>query len=410
MLKRKIYLSHLSQKGGASCLIEKAKLAVTILLFVIIVVVASFALIEPAANIDDDSDSCYIGVAFCGNTTVEAKLLIDRVKNYINLFIIQSGPVSINKTSLDEICEYAIASELNIIVFFGDLDPRIIADDVNKSWRSSWIDSAKSRLGDNLLGIYYYDEPGGMWLDTVSSPTGVTIQNMSYDSVANGFINSIQQDKGTIQLKNNSLPMFVSDYALFWYDYLAGYDVVFAEVAWNHSLTQDIALLRGAANMQSKDWGAIIGWTYDQWPYLASGEEIYNQMVTCYEAGAKYITIFNYPQLPSNPYGVMQDEHFEALEKFWVDVAKDRITHNSITADTVLVLPKDYGWGMRRLDDRLWGFWGPDEKSPIIWAQSQKLLAQYSYSLDIIYDDPQFPVANKYSRVYLWNVTEPING
>ena len=36
----------------------------------------------------------YFGVSFCGNTTAEAKLLIDRTKDYSNLFVLQSGPIS----------------------------------------------------------------------------------------------------------------------------------------------------------------------------------------------------------------------------------------------------------------------------------------------------------------------------
>ena len=53
-------------------------------------------------------------------------------------------------------------------------------------------------------------------------------------------------------------------------------------------------------------------------------------MVTAYE-GAKYITVFNYPQLtdPRNPkYGVMRDKHFEALRRFGM---MSKIRHNSIT-------------------------------------------------------------------------------
>jgi len=106
----------------------------------------------------------------------------------------------------------------------------------------------------------------------------------------------------------------------------------------------------------------------------------------------------------------MQDEHFEALERFWNDAVSGEIRHNSVTADAVLVLPKDYGWGMRHLDDRIWGFWGPDEKSPIIWEQKNRLIAQYGYALDIIYEDPAFPVEGKYSKIYLWNSTEPVLG
>ena len=39
----------------------------------------------------------------------------------------------------------------------------------------------------------------------------------------------------------------------------------------------------------------MITWKYNETPYLDSGDEIYNQMLTSYEAGAKYIAIFDYP-------------------------------------------------------------------------------------------------------------------
>ncbi len=75
--------------------------------------------------------------------------------------------------------------------------------------------------------------------------------------------------------------------------------------------------------MQNKDWGVMITWKYTEPPYLDSGVEIYRQMVDAYRAGAKYIVVFNYPQLKENAYGVMTDEHFDALEKFWNDVVKN---------------------------------------------------------------------------------------
>jgi hypothetical protein len=60
---------------------------------------------------------------------------------------------------------------------------------------------------------------------------------------------------------------------------------------------------------------------------------------------------------------------------------------------------------MRHPDDRIWGFWGPDEKSPQIWELSRKLLEQYGFNLDIIYEDPAFPVTGKYPQIYYWNQT-----
>ena len=84
--------------------------------------------------------------------------------------------------------------------------------------------------------------------------------NATYDTAANMFEQGFLRDTGTIALKNASVPIFCSDYALYWFDYRSGYDTVLAEVGWNNTLNQEIALVRGAANFQHKDWGVIITW------------------------------------------------------------------------------------------------------------------------------------------------------
>ena len=156
--------------------------------------------------------------------------------------------------------------------------------------------------------------------------------------------------------------------------------------------------------MQNKDWGVIITWKYTQPPYLDTGSNIYNQMETAYNTGAKYITIFDFPyNITNNPYGTLTDEHFQALEQFWNYA--NRQGPNSSHAQAALILPKDYGWGMRNPTDKIWGFWGPDDKSPLIWNKIQTLLSQYGSGLDIIYDDPAFPLQGNYSKVYFWNQT-----
>jgi hypothetical protein len=156
--------------------------------------------------------------------------------------------------------------------------------------------------------------------------------------------------------------------------------------------------------MQNKEWGAIITWKYTQPPYLDTGTNIYNQMLMAYNSGAKYITIFDYPyNLTGNPYGVLTDEHFQALQKFWNQISQQ--APNSAHAEAALVLPYDYGFGMRSPTDKIWGFWGPDDKSPIIWNATQTLLGKYGLGLDIIYDDPEYPVEGNYSKVYYWNQT-----
>ncbi|MHC3129414.1 MAG: hypothetical protein IBV52_04985 [Candidatus Bathyarchaeota archaeon] len=355
----------------------------------------------------EETADCYVGVSFCGNTTAEAKLLIDRVKEFTNLLVLQSGPVSKNETATNEICDYAVDAGLNIIVFFGDLDPKILQDK-DLTWRLSWLSMAKQQWRDKFLGVYYYDEPAGHWLDHENwNFIFRQISNATYDTVAEFYTGSLQKEGGYKQLKDNSIPAVTSDYTLYWFDYLMGYDVIFAHLGWNHTLEQDIALVRGAANLQNKSWGTMITWKYNHPPYIDTAENIYNQMRISYESGAKYVVIFNYPTHPEgNQYGIMTDEHFEALERFWNDTVKNpEVIHDSTKAEAILVLPKNYGWGMRNRNDKIWAFWGPDEKSHQIWTLSRQLLTQYGTSLDIVYDDPAFPVTGKYPKIYYWNQT-----
>jgi hypothetical protein len=366
---------------------------------------------------------CSVGLAFCGNTTQEAKLLIDRVKDYTNLFVLQSGPISENQTATTEICDYAVKAGMNLIVFFGDLDLDMLKMKKELSgddflWRVSWVNNAKERYGDRMLGIYYYDEPGGKWLDFDSWSLLIeraftvadyreAIVNATYSDVADVYITADDGDSGYHLIKENSLILFSSDYVLYWFDYLMGYDVMFAQVGWNHTLTQDIALIRGAATLQNKSWGTIITWKYDDPPYLDAAQNIYEQMLTSYTAGADYIVLFNYPTYPeTNQFGAMTDEHFDALENFWTDVVTNsEVVHGSQKAEAVLVLPQNYGWGMRNCDDKIWAFWEPDEKSEQIWSNICLLLENYGTNLDIIYEDPNYLLNNNYEQVYYWNQT-----
>jgi len=375
--------------------------ALSVLLLVVLIAVSFFQ----KTSVDPiETDLPYVGVAFGGNTVEEAKAIIDRTRNYTNLFILQSGPIIIdNQSATTEICNYATASGLSIIVYFNDFDPNILAQR-NLTWRLGWVDNAKTNYGDKFLGIYYYDERGGIYLDTNKTATGWRLpNNATYDTAASVFERGFLEDPGTVALKDMGVPIFCSDYALYWFDYRSGYDVVLAEVGWNNTLAQEIALVRGAANFQNKDWGVIITWKNTQPPYLDSGDAIYDQMRTSYETGASYITIFNHPYTNSS-YGIMDDEHFDALERVWNDITQGKITR-SPAVNSVLILPKNYGFGMRSAGDTIWGFWGPDQYTSIIWDKTQLLLNRYGYSLDIAYDDGSYALPRNYVNVFHWNST-----
>jgi hypothetical protein len=241
----------------------------------------------------------------------------------------------------------------------------------------------------------------------INNSKNVQVQNIreqypfkDYDSAAKYFVAYSKSVLGDVS--NRSIKIFTSDYTLYWFDYQGGCDVVLAHLGWNNSINQQIALARGAASFYNKSWGAMITWTYDKPPYLESGAEMYDQLVAAYVSGAKYEVVFNYPQITGNPYGVLTDDHFKALEKFWNNIQTLKVNKQ---AEAVLVLPQNYGWGMRRTNDAIWGLWDPDEKSKQIWDISEKLLNQFDSHLDIVFNDSKIFTQNQYTRIYYWNDT-----
>jgi hypothetical protein len=410
---------------------------------IIIVTVSSLAVYafyssgtEPKASPD-----VYVGVAFGGNTTAEARALIDRVNGYTNLFILDAGrnPISRNQTSVEEVCDYAVSKGLSVIVNMG-------IDVVDNKSASTWfwqqpINETKQRWterwGNKFLGIYYNDEPGGIQLDgdwgnwfrringenlnkigweTTNDLYQVYLklldsmvngtQPQNYDLEANFFVNGVvKSDPGLAALDSAGIPAYTSDYGLYWFDYLGGYNVLFTELGWNCSVAEQIALVKGAARLQNKEWGAMITWKYNETPYLDSGDQIYNQMLTSYQAGAKYIAVFDYPYDSSNNYGTITGEPLIAIERFWKDVTQKKFNDLS-TPQAVFVLPKNYGWGMRYPNDTIWGFWPTDYKTQQIAMNISELLAKSGVSLDIVYADSAYPITNVgYQNVYYWNQT-----
>src|SRR3972149_2056763 len=168
----------------------------------------------------------FFGVSFGGKTASEAKLLIDKVKGYTNFFLVNSWDLSINETALNEVCDYAAKADLSFMVFFDfiSLNPR------GYPWHSEWILSAEERWGNKFLGIYIYEEPGGKQIETgvfdefIMGRLDVPqrFKNASnYSEAADIFVTELPKGTSFEFLKNSGIKKFTSDYALYWFDYLA---------------------------------------------------------------------------------------------------------------------------------------------------------------------------------------------
>ena len=216
--------------------------------------------------------------------------------------------------------------------------------------------------------------------------------------VANLYVSNLQSTLSSIGNQSN-VKLYTSDYGLYWFDYAGGYDTVFAEFGWNNSRQMNMALCRGAATAYNKDWGAIITWTYDHPPYLENATQLYSDMKLAYDNGASYIVVFNSDGKIS---GILDNDQLNAIKQFW-QYAKSNSRENSLNAKVAYALPNGHGFGFRGINDSIWGIWTGNNTTEQIWNQLQVRLSQYGSKLDIVYDDPTYPVFGKYREIYYWN-------
>jgi hypothetical protein len=342
----------------------------------------------------------YVGVEYAyGDDAAQLKALVDKVKDYTNLFVIGSIEISFNRTALDESCDYITQSGLNFIVLFTGLDRYNWTGDYKIM---NWMADAQQKYGDKFLGIYKMDEPGGNQLDQGYS---TIIHNAtSYTGASESYIGNLSAMLDYYQPYTPRI--FTGDYALQWFDYKAGYSAVFGEFVWNESRPRIVAQTRGVATAYQKDWGVIVNWKYNQPPhYLESGAELYGDLSLAYSAGAKYAIVFSYPNITGGSYGILEDEHFDALQRFWSTLHSNPASFGSNLAQVAYVVPKDYGFGFRSAGDSIWGLFPSDSLSAKVYSDVQILTSRYGAGLDILYDEPEVTaqLLGNYSSVFYWN-------
>jgi hypothetical protein len=337
----------------------------------------------------------FVGVDVAYENLAEIKSLVDEISNYTNLFVIGCTGITYNETKLDETCQYIYDKGLSFIIY----------TEMTWIFTTEWLEDAQGKWGDQFLGFYFKDEVGGRQLDTHEHRLVREADN--YTDASSQFVSSLNMTLNSFTryyTRSVNFPLFTSDYALYWFDYKGGYDVVLAQFGWNYSRQLNVELCRGAATFQNKSWGVMITWTYNDPPYIESGEELYNDMVLAYENGAKYIVIFdsnkNYTQ------GILEEEHLEALKQFWQYVQDNPRTSETINDRVAYVLPKDYAYGFRGPHDKIWGLWEADAVSYELCVNLNNLMEQYGTKLDVIYDDGlELGNAYGYSKLIFWNGT-----
>ncbi len=348
-----------------------------------------------------NSPSFYWGVDVAFESVSITEQLIDNISSYTNVFIIGCTG-NYNLARLTIISQYVYDKGLSFIVYSDD--PRYPS--------SQWLSDAKNNWGNRFLGIYYYDEPGGRQLDQANY-TAVRLA-ANYTDAASKYVQTVNRylRTGPFSITRNfayptEFPLFTSDYALYWYDYQAGYDTVFAEFALNYDRPLNLDLVRGAATAQNKDWGVMITWKYTKAPYMESKTELYNDMKLAYDNGAKYVIVFD-----SNKdwtQSVLDDNQQAAIKEFWQYTLANPRTDNPVSERIAYVLPDDYAYGFRGPEDKIWGLWQADNLTVDISMSMKTLMQICGKNLDIVYPDGLQAVQSLgYKSIIYWNDTRLI--
>ena len=87
----------------------------------------------------------------------------------------------------------------------------------------------------------------------------------------------VGNEKHTLGLIGNTsdVQLFTSDYGLYWFDYLGGYNTVFGELFGDQNDAVTLAAVRGAADLMGKSWGTMIESSNSTSISLQSGDQIY---------------------------------------------------------------------------------------------------------------------------------------
>ncbi len=334
----------------------------------------------------------------------------DAVQGFANLIVIGSLAVTSNTTTLTRVCNFLYQKGFSFIIYVG-YGP-VMPEGPN----AQFFNTTVKQWGSKFLGAYIFDEPGGKQLDyTPSNPDYIDKpikQASNYSDAAQQYVNDIYNFAinyaGPTYYDAPNLKVFTSDYGLYWFDYLAGYNTILAEFVGNASRQIAVSLCRGAANVQHEDWGIIISWKYDQAPFMEEPEQLYNDMVLAYESDAKYVVVFDSSgnQTPTTNLGILTNQHLDAMKEFWnYAISHPRVDEDP--AEVAYVLPADYGYGFGGNNDTIWGLFPADALAPIIGNETNNLIAQYGTNLDIVYESLTDGLQTRlmYQELIYWNGT-----
>jgi hypothetical protein len=334
----------------------------------------------------------------------------DAIQGSANLIILGSTKVTSNTSKLTAVCDYLYQRGFYFIVYVG-IANKILPPRGPDAWFFSF---ANQRWGNRCLGVYLFDEVGGKQLDyEISNPDKPVARANNVSDAAIHFVFNLNTflflETQIFYSPPSNLKLYTSDYGLYWFDFLCGYDTVLCQFVGEPIGGQDrqitISLTRGASKSLGKSWGAIITYGHHD-TALENGTQLYQDMILAWKSGAQYIVVFDGNSSISQQEGVLKQEHIDAIKQFW-DQAKSNPSLDKYPADVAYVLPVDFGFGFRGPQDNIWGLWPSNETSTRIWNDASNLLTEYSGNIDIIFEEKTSaaPVEMPYHTLIFWNGT-----
>ncbi len=189
--------------------------AVLAIALVAVISVSLFVAVELESNWRQSTPKFFLGVELAYGGFNEVASMVDKVKNYTNLFVIGTPDISKNLTELNAACNYIYGARLYFIILFTD-------PNMYKYTPQMWISEASRDYGDRFLGVYWIDEPGGKQLGTKNE--GFVPNATSYTDAASLYVELVNAH---LRIYSPVSPrLFTPDYALYWFDYKAGYNTV----------------------------------------------------------------------------------------------------------------------------------------------------------------------------------------
>ena len=148
----------------------------------------------------------------------------------------------------------------------------------------------------------------------------------------------------------------------------------------------------------------MLTWQTSAAPYLSTGNEMYNEMLSAYQEGATYVAVFNYSP-NGDGVGLLQPEQFSALQRFWTNVVQ---SHNvvRVEAGRCARFAHIITAGVCGDPTTPSGVSGKPTTNPLRSGLSlQSAMARDGAKLDVVYDSAAYPTAGRYEQIIYWNQT-----